>query len=277
MLPKAGATFSIGEEQSLSHATSLGWSAPGLAAYRRCMLGILTSNFLLSLWGTTDGADKWARLGIVNNTLRQYFKSSVEGDEYLLEQKGKIQSFAWSSPCNQCVEHPGVSENLGRWGIHILAVANQADDVVLLRVESQKTSSELTLEVLSHYSLTASEQVYPDTVPGSLFERTLQRQGPTIKHMAFKSWNTTPLSWDDESVNLTSAMALIYGTELRLLRFGAFMEFSESTGWSIKSIQIHGAGLEADTAVLISARFTGPITWIYEVVMGHTTHISHNC
>lgn len=53
--------FSVGEEQSDSIAVSALWSPSGVGMHRRCVLGVLTSNLLFSIW-ETNGFDRgWRR------------------------------------------------------------------------------------------------------------------------------------------------------------------------------------------------------------------------
>ena len=62
-------SFSIGEEQGAVRVIALAWSPSGLAARHRCVLAVLTSNYLLSIWGPGSDptrAKEWQRLQVIN-------------------------------------------------------------------------------------------------------------------------------------------------------------------------------------------------------------------
>jgi hypothetical protein len=105
--PLSYKNFSLGEEQSNSKVTALAWSPEGLGKNRRCVLGVLTSNCVLSLWEAEfhpREAGSWKRTGIVNDALRKYFDGVLGGGdemdpddlEELKRKKRRIRSFTWS-------------------------------------------------------------------------------------------------------------------------------------------------------------------------------------
>ena len=62
--------FDIGREQSNSHVIHIAWSPPGLAIHDRCVLAVLTSNGMVSLWASaSDTRDQasWKRVLLVGN------------------------------------------------------------------------------------------------------------------------------------------------------------------------------------------------------------------
>ncbi|WEW62037.1 hypothetical protein PRK78_007537 [Emydomyces testavorans] len=279
MFPLAGDSFSVGEEQSLSHVTAASWSAPGLATYRRCMLAVLTSNLLLSLWEATDGAEKWARVGIVNGKLEEYFKASAGEDVELLKRKQRVRSFAWSAPCNRADgvvmrQQSGFAVGPRRWGVHLLAVANDVGDIVLLRIRSGRGRDPgCWIEVVSHYSLVVSRGCFPRIDPNSLFAISLHGR-EIVKRMAWSFWNTTSSSveeLEEKSTSLFSTLALNYGSELRLLRLQAYFKFDEDTGWDLRDTQVIEIGLQSSLDVerpiargLVVGIFGGILTVAFE-------------
>ncbi|QVM05892.1 hypothetical protein D8B26_000599 [Coccidioides posadasii str. Silveira] len=267
LMPQAGRVFSVGEEQSLSHVTAVSWSAPGLATYKRCMLGVLTSNLLLSLWEATDGAGKWARIGVVNSSLEEYFRASVDNDDDLLKRKQRIRSFTWTAPCNEYdkgpVDDSEAANGPRKWGVHLLVVANDAGDIVLLRLRPHETNSNSWIVVASHFLLNPTRNMFPSIDSSSLFARSLQGKN-LIRHMACKSWNIAPPPEEDGTLCLESMLGLIYGSELRLLRLQANCKYVEYTGWDLWDIRMLELDIDADTDIVKGTEFTGPITWIYK-------------
>ncbi|KAF1983508.1 hypothetical protein K402DRAFT_163099 [Aulographum hederae CBS 113979] len=159
----ASATFwSIGEEVSGSNAVAIEWSPAGLAKNKKCALGVLTSNLILSIWECNSRlpvARNWERKLCVNHVLREYYlglrnpcrgqvqQDPIEDDEQL-RRRQRVRSFAWSPPIR-------VSDKQ-HWSEHLLAVANDNLEIVLIRVQSPYTSvfgQSWSGTVLKHFSV----------------------------------------------------------------------------------------------------------------------------
>ena len=139
--------LSLGEEQSNGSISSLKWSPPGLGRYGRSVLGLLSSNLILSIWASnldrTDN-DDWRRVLIVNHALEKHFQSS-EGDdghnsiqsEELLRLRRRIRAFAWSH--SRSTEGNDLDDNVdSTFEQHreqaIIATANDNAEIILLKV-----------------------------------------------------------------------------------------------------------------------------------------------
>jgi hypothetical protein len=75
---------------------------------------------------------------IVNDTLKSYFAESVP-DRRLAARKAKIRSFSWCPPLKLPKQQkdglPTLLElSASRWGVNVLVIANDANDLVLVRV-----------------------------------------------------------------------------------------------------------------------------------------------
>lgn len=128
---------------------SLAWSSPGLARYKRPALALLTTNLVLSLWESASRPEittSWRRQLVVNHCLQQYFEDL--GDDTpaeLLQRRCRIRSFAW------------VSEETWSWNQHFLAVANDCNEIVVIRVQlhvdplSSNSDVDSTSRVLTHF------------------------------------------------------------------------------------------------------------------------------
>lgn len=117
---------------------SIAWSSPGLAKHRRCALGVLTANHVLSMWESdSDPKDErnWKRSMIVNGGLERYLasfvpaeeRSTYEGSE-IQKRKSRIRAFGWSRACHMGIEDP--------WGIQLLALSNDDNEIAIARVRS---------------------------------------------------------------------------------------------------------------------------------------------
>ena len=127
------ADFSVGEEESESHVISCSWSAPGLAQHDRCLLGILTSNGLFSLWdadGDPGFATSWQRNLVVNNHLRTFLSSQGDQSNAVAPRRLRIRAASWA---RDLISMKGM--NVDR-KIHILGLLNDDGEIVLLKVES---------------------------------------------------------------------------------------------------------------------------------------------
>ena len=138
------ANLSIGEEQSESRAVMLAWSPPGLAKHGRCVLAVLTSNLLLSVWASpSDPADErsWRRILIVNDVLANYFEQWGKGgggpkrDTPMLRSK-RVRAAAWA-PRYSFAE----PDDLFGPDSALLSVLNDASELVLLRCHYDSAGS----------------------------------------------------------------------------------------------------------------------------------------
>ncbi|KAI9674214.1 MAG: hypothetical protein M1817_002032 [Caeruleum heppii] len=127
--------FTIGEEQSPSHVAALAWSPPGLGQYRRCVLGVLTTDHILSVWQLTGRS--WRRETIINDALSaEVLRHHAGPDDDDVGQSTheqrkamtRVRSFAWS--------HPMHVDSLDRWGQFLLAIANDNNDMTFAQVRS---------------------------------------------------------------------------------------------------------------------------------------------
>ena len=119
--------MSIGEEQARATVTALAWSPPGLAKHRRSALAVLTSNLILSLWASDSNPtdlDSWKRVVIVNKVL---------SSESRLQQR--IRSIAWAPTNPQHVDRR-VAFSRSKWGISLLAIADDNNGLYILKVSS---------------------------------------------------------------------------------------------------------------------------------------------
>ncbi|KAL9599435.1 MAG: hypothetical protein Q9219_003872 [cf. Caloplaca sp. 3 TL-2023] len=204
-------SFCIGEEQSPSTIAALSWSPLGLAKHKRSALAVLTTNHVLSLWASASDpktASTWERVLVINKALEICRSSVTTQDETDLpngEMRRKlvrVQSMSWAlmhledglshRKDPQAVVHGKPAPT------QLLAVTNDADEVIILQIRSPWLHQENTFwEALiasratwedvrqlcissSNYesekdslpSLAASEPQWPSLFASSISEKT---------------------------------------------------------------------------------------------------------
>ncbi|OAX82506.1 hypothetical protein ACJ72_03143 [Emergomyces africanus] len=271
IFPQPGDTFSLGEEQSTSHVVALAWSPQPLAKYSRHVLAVLTSSLILSLWELADGHSKWVRTVVVNTSLRETFRTLLSpGKSSLLQRKQRVRSFCWS-PEGSCDHNKDViDEYPGCRDVSLLAVANDADDIILIRVRNDRKAPEtstrrtLWVEVISRHEIPASKVAYPHIQPDSLLGQSM-RSVRVVSHIAWGHWRR---GLDNQgNLKRISRLAIIQGTELRVFQLHALShepgqeEESNNTG---ARLDIH---FSEDIPVSEEEQFEhmnlhGPLRWI---------------
>ena len=190
--------LSIGEEQSPSLVRALAWSPPGLAKHRHCVLAVLTTNLVLSLWQSasdTKRSSYWKRVLIVNHAVQTFLSqpagspSRQTGVEHPVQQRTRARAFAWSQPISLPQDEVGtLSES--KWGFHLLAIANDLSEVFFIQVRSPHALYDIddgdwTLDVLAHRG-TPEFQVEDMSGISSLAATFKKRQSPG--DLAWSPW-----------------------------------------------------------------------------------------
>ena len=169
--------MSIGEEQARATVTALAWSPAGLAKHRRSVLAVLTSNLILSFWASNADpsvANCWERVLVVNKAL-------LPGPR--LQQR--IRSMAWAPTNPQYVDrYTPFSQT--KWGIHLIAVADDNNGLHVLKASSPVTgpSSKWIVEVLHRHNVSISKSLNDRP---SLFNHVMNAHH-YIDHIEFGTW-----------------------------------------------------------------------------------------
>jgi hypothetical protein len=134
--PSSSVDWSLAEELSLRHVASLKWSSPGLGQFNTCVLAVLHSNHVLTLWecvGQPNIKDKWRRCLFINHAIQAYYSDRMTVDpERQIRQR--VRSFAWA-PTVQA-NGRSVARMLPANREHHLALSTDAGDIFILKVES---------------------------------------------------------------------------------------------------------------------------------------------
>lgn len=182
----------------MCHAISIAWSPPGPAKYRRCLLGVLTANYILSLWESEADPSQelgWKRCMIINNELKKHNLNedpTGEDDENnpetikLQRRKNRINSFGWS--------HTYRLDAQDRWGIHLIAISNDCNDIIISRITSAYDSLatgqvNLTLEVLARINIELEMNGSTDPFAKvNTARRKITHVRRTIRSLAWSPW-----------------------------------------------------------------------------------------
>ena len=170
--------MSIGEEQARATVTAIAWSPPGLAKHRRSVLAVLTSNLILSLWASnSDPSDlnSWKRVLVVNKVL-------PSGSRF----QQRIRTMAWAPPNPLHFDHQTLFSR-SKWGIPLLAIADDCNGLYILRVSSPFAGQSFAWDVgiLRHDNVPVSK-LLPDRP--SLLSLVMNAHN-FIDHIEFGSWS----------------------------------------------------------------------------------------
>ncbi|PGH15226.1 hypothetical protein AJ79_02591 [Helicocarpus griseus UAMH5409] len=260
LLPQNSAAFSLGEEQSSSHVIALSWSPHSIAKYSRHVLAVLTSNLVLSLWELTDGRSKWMRTLVVNSVLKGFFTLSFGEDFQTVQRKQHVRSFCWSPPC-----HEGDKDDEHRAQMSLLAVANDMDDITMIRIRNDRRPDAqrmLSAEVVSHHGLPPPSTTYPQLGPNSMLGQSM-RSMHIISHITWGKW-CGALN-EQGNHRHTSPLAIVHGTEVRVFLLDARVEEAADED----GVPNRPLNLQLSDAIAVSQEeqfrhrgFHGPLHWI---------------
>ena len=269
--PQNRDNFSLGAEQSISTVVALAWSPPGLSKFRRCVLAVLTSNLLVSLYEPVGFQGKWTRVSIVNSALGNHFRSFIQDEDTHL-RKSNIRSFAWSPPLKlTATEHTATPYAVlpaeSRWGWHLLSVANDDNDVIFLRI--QRSISEIgtpyDASVLSVTPLHDPAGNYSQLQPSSIFA-TILKSKVKILSMSWGPWLHAPV--ENQKDSASGYLAVTYGTTLKVIQLDINM-LSHRQGTNPRTELKLEATSKENTPVcdqdLGEYHFSGPLAWLHTV------------
>lgn len=279
--------FSIGAEQSTSSILAMSWSPPGLARFRRSVLAVLTSNLILSLWEPIGPKKQWTRVGIVNHLFHEnpLIPTKVGGENL---RRVNIRSFQWCEPLTVPTPADGSRSSPdpeSRWGFHILAVATDFNDLVLLRVcrsaGVQGASNPYCLEKMALSPLKQEEVQFPMVSSGSILHGRIQSQ-IRVSSIACGPWITIPVSRKEDVYSAIAVLAVVFGTQLRFIKSSVTVRNSDRKDDHMSRYE--AAAELGDHPVTKFAsnwnhqRVTGPTEWLYTVcnrilTMHHFTEI----
>ncbi|KAL4880612.1 transcription factor IIIC subunit delta N-term-domain-containing protein [Aspergillus karnatakaensis] len=275
MFPQPRDRFSIGAEQSLSTVVGVEWSPPGLVKHRRSVLAVLTSNMVLSIYALVPGSGKWTRIAVVNKALEAYFGEGEESTSRA--RKSSIRAFTWIPPLKVPAQNQLYLGPDSRWGISFLAVTNDENDVVFLRVQGpsarQDSSESFRVEAISAVSLPDTASYDHLVQPSSMFASALRSQvriltlasGPWLFEQQESEMN------GDLRASATVNIAAVQGTKLQFVRLNVRLHWQadsadEELRYGLTYDAVENTGLSVTQTE--DVQFTGPICWTHETGSG---------
>ncbi|KAK8178767.1 transcription factor IIIC subunit delta N-term-domain-containing protein [Phyllosticta citribraziliensis] len=284
---------SFGEELSLSDVIGLDWSPPGLAKHSKCALAVLTSNLTLSLWASDSdfkNGRSWKRLFIFNHALDRYWQKLDNGEhkvggldwETRRRTSRRVRSFAWSPRVRpQTESSQSVKDSQLPMSGFFLAVSNDANEIVILRVQSpfdffSPVVSRWSAHVAAHCSVAPQIQLKVDP-PFTLLDEHLDEQ----RYATNLAWS--PWSLDDkETAESLLAFTTNKSLHIRRVRMGAYsFDISisaedafvdESVGTRLAHIVQWAPRIEKQTAHL--AVFSQNGLFCYEISLQDTLSVN---
>ena len=193
------AEMSIGEEQARVTVTSLAWSAPGLAKYRRSVLAVLTSNLMLSLWAPDSNPidpKGWRRVLIIGNT--------------------RVRCMAWV-PANPSHAEDQSPISTRKWGIFILTTADDENGLYFWRISSPSMSQHTSwdAQLLAHEGVQRAPQ--SNARPSLL--RTAMNAKQFIDYIDYNDWESDDhimVKFHSSGVSYQSRLTVAIESELQI-------------------------------------------------------------
>lgn len=259
---------------------AISWSPPGPARHRRSLLAVLTTNLVLSIWASTkDQKDprSWERVMIVNNTAREYFEriqqhagpeGSKSGETSRL--RARIRAFSWSKACLMDGTKRD-SQRYHKWGLSVLAVANDNNEIVLLHFFTsdgliETHTKQWHAEVLGHFRGPASSGTLPFLAPSSLLAVALNRR-PFVSELSWSPWIAT------NGRGMVAILSYLAGDKMRFGRVSiknsepVAGEFLAGNG--LFTLEVDEQDLYLCNDHITAAVFTGPLRWYDKVCTSH--------
>lgn len=264
--------FSLAAEQSNSSVIALAWSPPGLARFRRSVLAVLTSGLVLSLWEPMGLKRQWTRVGIVNHALHPDPSNPSQQTGLGLRQVN-IRSFQWCPPPKTPPASTGPAlrpDPESRWGIHLLMVATDASDLIMLRVRrtaADDSSWQYQIDKIAVHSLETEDGHFPAVQPGSLLHSRLQLQS-RISSVSCGPWLVLPKPAKGGAHSASAIVAAVYGTRLQLLKLVVEVHRTSDSGGTTQCKIIAAIGQHPVAKLvpdLSHHHMKGPLEWLYTV------------
>ncbi|KAJ5814527.1 Transcription factor IIIC zinc-finger [Penicillium riverlandense] len=255
--------FSIAAEQSPSTVRALAWSPPGLGRFRRSVLAVLTSNLVLSLYEPLGPRRQWTKVGIVNHSLRNHFSPSEDPNGLAL-RKCLIRSFIWCPSLKiPASDTDSMLDSESRWGVQMLAVSNDHNDVIILQVHRSAPVSSYSIELLGLRSPDAPGSQYSTYCPGSILENALQTKQRVIS-VSCGPWIASPETNTDNAYAATSLVVMVYGSQLRMMKVTAALKASDTAEPPIynMAVDVTAHPLSSLAQTWHEHHFTGLLHWV---------------
>lgn len=222
-LPGNRDDFSVAADLSESNVVGLAWSPAGLGKYRRSVLAVLTSNLVLSLWEPIGLKKQWTRVAVANHVFWSHLQPSQDPNSHGFREVN-IRSFTWCEslkPSTPSADSSFLHSHESRWGIPLLMVVNDFNEVMLVRVRrsdpTNSPSKPYDLQILARHSLKNPEIKDSPLCSGSLFEKAIKDRQRTTA-LSCGPWQISPATRPGNFGCAVAMIAAVCGTQLRLMK-----------------------------------------------------------
>ncbi|KAL4972194.1 transcription factor IIIC subunit delta N-term-domain-containing protein [Aspergillus desertorum] len=294
IFPQPRDYFSIGAEQSFSTVAGIGWSPPGLARYRRSVLAVLTSNMVLTIYAPTNNSGKWRRIAIINKALENFFYESIVNDTLnsrthsfcrdiedntARTRKTNIRAFTWLPPLKVPAENDMYPGPESRWGVSLLAITNEDNDLVFLHVQpsssDQASQEALGIAGVSVVSLPTSAGFGQALQFHSLLAQAIRSQvrslylssGPWLYQAERRNRSK------EDPISAIANVATVQGANLRVVKLSVKLEPQARSFHDMPRYKLTFNATE-NVAVPVERMdfsFTGPIHWARHMGTGRVS------
>ena len=219
---------------------------------------------VLSLFETVGAQGKWTRVALVNQVLSQRAQSLTQREGERV-RKSSITSFSWCPPLKVPASEDKEARGAeSKWGIQLLSVVTDENEVILLR--PTRTSTGYSIEVLSSVFIQDSHLEYPQVQPGSVLSTVLKKQtkslsldcGPWLYRLGGKGTQAAS--------SATANVAVLFGTTVKLVRLDISLARDEEQQQPRYKIT---ANFQDNSLVqwpnMKYYHCTGPLQWLYKV------------
>lgn len=214
----------------------------------------------------------------MNKALLSQFEAFIP-DEGPRLRKTNIRAFAWCPPLKvPRGEDSGTPANSvpgaeSRWGSQILAVANDANDVILLHVQSSNAAQgapTYTFDLLSLTSVHDPVGNYPMVHSGSVLAACLTSK-LRILSMSCGPWCRRKTKEERGACLVTGSVAVVYGTKLKIIRIDATLTHDgqgpeTSYRWNLEATSTEDQQLLG--RLCNSHTYHRPVEWVRSVSTG---------
>lgn len=260
----------------MSNVSGLLWSPPGPAKHRRSILGVLTTNLVLSLWESTSDPKEpgsWKRITVINNLIGKYFEQLNDDRDVeesrkseLTRLRKRIRTFSWSKAC-RLEGKTAKCKMYEKWGVPVLAVTNDNNEIIFIHIlrpdgRSSGAIKQWHTEVLGHLKASGPSEAPSLLAPSSLLEVALKEQR-FILQLSWSPWTAS------EHDGAGAILAYLVGNKLRFrgmhLKLAGTGAAATSTGSGMLTLHIDDQDLDMNNEQISRAIFTGPLRWYREV------------
>ena len=215
------------------------------------------------------------RVAVVNWALSSYFQQLID-EESLRLRKGLIRSFTWCPPVKVPVSQKdrtpySVLDPESRWGVQLLAVTNDDNDVIFLQTQRSrmepKSFNPYAIELLTVAPLHNLAENYSMMQSHSVFSTALK---PRIRalHISCGPWMRQTTESQPGTYSVTNNVAVVCGTKLKIVRLNLTLisqNNDSGMGPRYKSVGSSGENVTICINYKGNCQFTGPFRWIHRV------------